>query len=51
MNAVMKVLKDMDLPQSGQQFGEKCSLEVRVRLSAVEDFLQRISDCAKLEEI
>ena len=51
MNAVMKVLKDMDLPQSGQQFGEKCSLEVRVRLSAVEDFLQKISDCAKLEEI
>lgn len=51
MNAVMKVLKDMDLPQSGQQFGEKCSLEVRVRLSAVEDFLQRISDCTKLEEI
>ncbi len=51
MNAVMKVLKDMDLPQSGQQFGEECSLEVRVRLSAVEDFLQRIGDHAKLEEI
>ena len=51
MNAVMKVLKDMDLPQSGQQFGESCSLEVRVRLSAVEDFEKRMRDCAKLEEI
>ena len=51
MNAVMKVLKDMDLPQSGQQFAQECSLEVRVRLSAVDDFLQRIGDHAKLEEI
>ncbi len=51
MNAVMKVLKDMDLPQSGQQFGENCSLEVRVRLSVVEDFAKRMGECAKLEEI
>lgn len=51
MNAVMKVLKEMDLPQSGQQFGEECSLEVRVRLSALEDFRQRIGEHAKLEEI
>ena len=51
MNAVMKVLKEMDLPQSGQQFGEECSLEVRVRLSALEDFRQRICEHAKLEEI
>ena len=42
MNAVMKVLKDMELPQSGQQFGESCSLEVRVRLSVVEDFTKRM---------
>ena len=51
MNAVMKVLKEMDLPQSGQQFGEECSLEIRVRLSALEDFRQRIGEHAKLEEI
>lgn len=51
MNAVMKVLKEMDLSQSGQQFGEECSLEVRVRLSALEDFRQRIGEHAKLEEI
>ena len=51
MNAVMKVLKDMELPQRGQQFGESCSLEVRVRLSVVEDFTKRMGECAKLEEI
>jgi uncharacterized YigZ family protein len=51
MNAVMKVLKDMDLAQSKQDFGECCSLEVRVRLSAVDDFLQRMQDCAQVEEL
>ena len=49
MNAVMKVLKDMDLAQSKQDFGERCSLEVRVRLSSVDDFLQRMQDCAQVE--
>ena len=51
MNAVMKVLKAMDLAQSKQDFGERCSLEVRVRLSAVDDFLQRMQDCAQVEEL
>ena len=51
MNAVMKVLKDMDLAQSKQDFGERCTLEVRVRLSAVEDFLQRMQDIALVEEV
>ena len=51
MNAVMKALKDMDLAQSKQDFGERCSLEVRVRLSAVDDFLQRMQDCAQVEEL
>jgi len=51
MNAVMKVLKDMDLPQGAQQFGERCSLEVSVRLAAVEDFMKRMKDCSELEEI
>lgn len=44
MNAVMKLLKDMKLPQKDQDFGEICSLSVRVRLSAVEDFLSSVSD-------
>ena len=51
MNAVMKVLKDMDLPQSAQDFGERCSLVTRVRLSAVEDFMERIKNAAEMEEI
>ena len=40
--AVMKLAKDMDLPQRGQSFLAECSLEVRVRLSAEQDFLERI---------
>ena len=51
MNAVMKVFKDMDLPQKAQNFGESCSLETSVRLASVEDFIQRIGNTAKLEEI
>ena len=39
--AVMKLAKDMDLPQRGQSFLAECSLEVRVRLSAEQDFLER----------
>lgn len=41
MNAVMRALKDLDIPQSGQSFGNECSLDVRVRLSQYEDFLAR----------
>lgn len=48
MNAVMKVLKDMDLPQSAQDFGLTCSLSVRVRLSAESDFLSRITPLASV---
>ena len=51
MNAVMKVLKDMDLPQSAQEFGESCSLQTSVRLAAVEDFLKRMENSAKVEEL
>ena len=49
MPSVMKVLKDMDLPQEGQDFAQRCSLRVRVRLSQCEDFLERLShieDCS-----
>lgn len=51
MNSVMKVLKEMDLPQRGQDFGEQCSLEVRVRLSALDSFYEKMGNDIKLEEI
>lgn len=41
MNSVMKVLKDMELRQRGQDFGAECSLQVWVRLSAENDFRTR----------
>ena len=50
MNAVMKVLKEMGLTPSGQDFGLSCSLEVRVRLSLEEDFRKKMAEIAKLEE-
>lgn len=53
MNQVMKVLKDMDLRQKDQDFGTECSLLAWVRLSAEEDFMNRvgtIKGCA-IEEI
>ena len=40
--AVMKVVKDLGLPQRGQSFLADCSLEVRVRRSLEPDFLERI---------
>lgn len=43
MNPVMKVMKDLGLPQSAQDFGEACSLETSVRLSLADSFLERIS--------
>lgn len=39
---VMKVLKEMNLEQRSQNFGEECSVDVRVRLSYEKDFLERI---------
>ena len=52
MNDVMKVLKDMSLPQLSLECGESCSLTTRVRLSAVEDFEARLSrtDTCSLEK-
>lgn len=44
MNAVMKAVKDLGLPQKDQQFGERCTMTVRVRLSSTEDFRARMSD-------
>ena len=41
MDSVMKVLKDLDIPASGQTFGNECGMDVRVRLSQYEVFLAR----------
>ena len=50
MNAVMKVLKDLGLTASGQEFGMDCAMDVQVRLSLEEDFRARMDGIAKLEE-
>lgn len=42
MNSVMKMVKDMSLEQSNQNFGLECELTVRVRLSQVPDFLESV---------
>lgn len=44
MNAVMKLLKDMKLPQEGQDFSQRCSLRTSVRLASAEDFLKAVTD-------
>ena len=51
MNAVMKVLKDMGLPQEGQDFGATCSLRTRVRLAALQDFQDRLGAVCRITEI
>ena len=50
MNGVMKVLKEMGLNPTAQDFGMECALDVRVRLALEEDFRKRMADIAKLEE-
>ena len=44
MNAVMKVMKDMDLEQRNQKFDMECSIDTNVRLSLVDTFLERMGD-------
>lgn len=44
MNAVMKVLKDMSLSAENHNFSENCSLEVSVRLSLEQSFLERMGN-------
>ncbi len=53
MNAVMKVMKDMALPQNNQRFDMECSLDTVVRLTLVESFMQKMSDVegCRVEEI
>ncbi len=43
VNDVMKAVKDMSLRVLSQTFDVSCSMEVSVRLSAEEDFRDRIS--------
>ena len=53
MNQVMKVLKDMDLRQKDQDFGNECSLKAWVRLSMEDDFkdwLSGVEGC-RIEEL
>jgi len=42
MDSVMRNLKDMDIPQSGQNFGQLCSMDIRVRLSQQEELTKRL---------
>lgn len=51
MNDVMKVLKEMNLTPGAQNFGENCSLNVRVRLSEEESFKKKLESFAKLIDI
>lgn len=39
---VMKAVKEMGLPQRSQDFGQDCSMEVRVRLSLAGEFFERM---------
>lgn len=42
MPAMMKLFKDLDLPQRNQCFMEDCTIDIRVRLSLEQDFLERL---------
>lgn len=53
MNSIMKIIKDMGLEQSRPEFGTACSINVAVRLSSTEDFLERarkVPGCTITEE-
>ena len=45
MNDVMKVLKDMGISPLKQEFDLSCSMEVRVRLTQIEDFRKQLAFC------
>lgn len=48
MPDVMKVVKEMNLPQRNLDYGCECSLEVRVRTSLDADFLKKVSAIPKM---
>jgi uncharacterized YigZ family protein len=45
MNDVMKTLKDMGISPIRQDFDLDCTMEVRVRLSQIEDFRKQLAFC------
>lgn len=51
MNAVMKVLKGMDIAPVKQEFAGNCSLTVRVRLSREAFFKEKLENIANLKEV
>ena len=44
MNSVMKAVKDLSMTPSGQEHGERCSMDVRVRLAHEKTFCEKMSD-------
>ena len=48
---VMKAVKELGLPQRAQDFGAECTMEVRVRLSLKEDFLERTDTICKFVDL
>ena len=44
MNSVMKVVKDLSLPQSNQSFAERCRMDLRGRRSQERSFRERMAD-------
>lgn len=51
MPQVMKMVKELDLPQRGRDFGAECVMEVRVRRSLQEDFLERTHTICKFADL
>ena len=51
MPQVMKVIKDLDLPQRNRSFDNSCSLEVRVRDTLKEEFLERTGTICTFVEL
>ena len=51
MPQVMKVIKDLDLPQRNRNFDNSCNLEVRVRDTLKEDFLERTGTICTFVEL
>ena len=43
MCRIMKIFKDMNLPQIKQTFDLNCSIETKVRLSQTDDFAKKIN--------
>lgn len=51
MPAVMKIVKELDLPQRKREFSSDCTMELRVRDSLKEDFLERLDTICNFAEI